>query len=188
MFEVDARPGALGKFPRMAGILLGVGIGGFFDGIVLHQLLQWHHMLSSAGYPPDTLANLEVDTFWDGLFHSITFVAVVVGVGLLWSHARRDHRTWSGKMLAGTLLIGWGVFNLVEGIIDHHVLGLHHVNETVPRAQWLAWDLGFLLWGALMLALGIYLHRRGEVETPNSRLASNAHSGTPSRGPSAHAR
>ena len=34
-----------------AGILFGLGLGGFFDGIVLHQVLQWHHMLTSAGYP-----------------------------------------------------------------------------------------------------------------------------------------
>jgi uncharacterized membrane protein len=34
-------------FPVSAGIFFGLGLGGFFDGIVLHQLLQWHHMLSS---------------------------------------------------------------------------------------------------------------------------------------------
>lgn len=55
-------------FPISAGILFGLGLGGFFDGIVLHQLLQWHHMLTSAGYPPDTVANLRVNTLWDGIF------------------------------------------------------------------------------------------------------------------------
>jgi hypothetical protein len=30
-----------------AGILLDLGLGGFFDGIVLHQILQWHHMASA---------------------------------------------------------------------------------------------------------------------------------------------
>jgi uncharacterized membrane protein len=59
-------------FPTSAGILLGLGMGGFFDGIVLHQLLQWHHMLTSAGYPADSVPNLEVNTFWDGLFHAST--------------------------------------------------------------------------------------------------------------------
>ena len=34
---------------RLPGIILGVGLGGFVDGIVLHQVLQWHHMLSSTG-------------------------------------------------------------------------------------------------------------------------------------------
>ncbi|HEU5099504.1 MAG TPA: DUF2243 domain-containing protein [Roseiflexaceae bacterium] len=36
----------------VAGIWLGLGLGGFFDGIVFHQILRWHHMLTSAGYPP----------------------------------------------------------------------------------------------------------------------------------------
>ena len=64
------------EFPVSAGILFGLGLGGFFDGIVLHQVLQWHHMLTSAGYPPDSVANLEVNTFWDGLFHASTYVFV----------------------------------------------------------------------------------------------------------------
>ena len=55
-------------FPISAGILFGLGLGGFFDGIVLHQILQWHHLLTSAGYPPDSVENLKVNTFWDGTF------------------------------------------------------------------------------------------------------------------------
>lgn len=31
----------------IAGIVLGLGQGGFFDGIVLHQILQWHHMFTN---------------------------------------------------------------------------------------------------------------------------------------------
>ena len=44
--------------PLSAGLLLGMGLGGFFDGIVLHQLLQWHHMISS-WYPINIIDNLE---------------------------------------------------------------------------------------------------------------------------------
>jgi len=64
-------------------------------------------------------------------------------------------------MLVGTILIGFGLFNLVEGIVDHHILGLHHVNETVPPEQWIWWDLGFLIWGAAMLAAGSVVFLRG---------------------------
>ena len=35
------------KFPTSAGGLFGLGLGGFFDDIVMHQVLQWHHMLST---------------------------------------------------------------------------------------------------------------------------------------------
>lgn len=44
-----------------AGILFGFGLGGFFNGIFLYQVLQWHRMLST-WYPVTTLENLELDT------------------------------------------------------------------------------------------------------------------------------
>ena len=150
------------KFPAAAGILFGLGLGGFFDGIVLHQILQWHHMITSAGYPADTVRNLEINTFFDGLFHASTYVFVVLGLIVLWRTAHRTHLWWSWKLLVGTVLMGFGTFNLVEGIVDHHLLGLHHVNETAPRAHWIYWDLGFLLWGAAMLVGGWILYRRGK--------------------------
>ena len=56
-------------FSTSAGIWLGLGHSGFFNGIVLHQILQWHHMLTSAGYPLVDIHNPKVNTFWDGLFH-----------------------------------------------------------------------------------------------------------------------
>ena len=161
-----------GRFPVAAGILFGLGLGGFFDGIVLHQVLQWHHMLTSAGYPPDSVENLEINTFFDGLFHLATYVFVVLGLAALWRTAHRAHLWWSGKLLLGTLLIGFGLFNLVEGVADHHLLGIHHVNETVPREQWIWWDAGFLVWGAAMVLGGSALYRSGRrTPAPASRGA-----------------
>jgi uncharacterized membrane protein len=151
-------------FPVIADIFFGLGLGGFFDGIVLHQILQWHHMLTSAGYPADNLPNLELNVLWDGIFHASTYIFVAAGLIILWRVARKRHIRWSGKLLPGSMLIGFGVFNLVEGIINHHLLGLHHVNETVPRDQRIYWDIGFLLWGALMLAGGWLLLRRGQED------------------------
>jgi uncharacterized membrane protein len=159
--------GDLKGFPLSAGMLLGLGLGGFFDGIVLHQVLQWHHMLTSAGYPADSVANLELNTFWDGVFHTLTYVFVAGGLAILWRHARRPHAPWSGRLLAGTLLIGFGLFNLVEGTVSHHILGLHHVNETVSQPMWIYWDVGFLTWGGAMLVAGIVFVRVGRRGTAN---------------------
>ena len=156
------------SFPAAAGILFGLGLGGFFDGIVLHQILQWHHMLTSAGYPATSVDNLEINTLWDGIFHASTYVFVVLGLILLWRTAHRVHLWWSGRLLIGTLLMGFGIFNLVEGIVDHQILGLHHVNETVPASQWLYWDIGFLVWGALMLIGGWALYKSGKQQTPGA--------------------
>ena len=66
-----------------AGTLLGVGMGGFVDGIVLHQLLQVHNMLSGK-YPPTTLVNSEINMFWDGLFHAFCWIMAAIGLALLW--------------------------------------------------------------------------------------------------------
>jgi uncharacterized membrane protein len=147
-------------FPTSAGILFGLGLGGFFDGIVLHQLLQWHHMLSS-WYPIDTIENLKLNTLWDGIFHSGTYLFVIAGLFILWRTSRKRHLAWSNKLLGGTLLLGFGIFNCVEGMIDHELLGIHHVNELVPPEQRLPWDIAFLVWGALMVIVGWLLWRSG---------------------------
>ena len=141
---------------RLGGVLLGLGIGGFFDGIVLHQLLQWHHMLSSV-YPPDTLHNMDLNARADGFFHLGTYLFTLAGLCWLWSGVRGTHRPWSTAAFVGTLLLGFGLFNVVEGLIDHQILGVHHVR---PGPHQLAYDLGFLLWGAVMIVLGLALMRR----------------------------
>jgi uncharacterized membrane protein len=151
-------------FPVGAGILFGLGLGGFWDGIVLHQLLQWHHMVSS-WHPADSVEALQLNTLWDGIFHASTYVFVALGLGLLWARARRGHLVWSSKLLIGTLLVGWGGFNLVEGVVNHQLLGIHHVNERVAASQRVIWDVGFLIWGAVMLAGGWALLARGRRET-----------------------
>jgi uncharacterized membrane protein len=151
-------------FPVSSGILFGFGLGGFFDGIVLHQVLQWHHMLSS-WYPITTLQNLELNTLWDGIFHSFTYLFVVAGLFVLWRTARWRHLYWSSKLLAGSLLIGFGAFNVAEGLADHEILGVHHVNELVAREYWIYWDAGFLVWGAAMLIAGFIILRLGQRQS-----------------------
>ena len=152
------------------GLLLGLGLGGFVDGILLHQVLQWHHMLSNTqddrigidNYPVDTVAGLEVNTLWDGFFHIATWIAVVVGLVLLWRRVTRSPGPWSRQSLLGAALAGWGAFNLVEGIVDHHLLQVHHVRQVGDVDNVLLWDVGFLAVGAALLAIGLVLYRRGQ--------------------------
>lgn len=136
-------------------ILLGLGLGGLFDGIVLHQVLQWHHMLS-AHTPPNSLASLKWNTLADGLFHVAAWVFTFIGVLLVWSSSRESEPGGWGRFLGG-ILAGWGAFNVVEGLVDHHLLGVHHVR---PGPDELLYDVGFLVWGGVMLAAGgIFLLR-----------------------------
>ena len=133
-----------------AGLLLGTGLGGFVDGIVLHQILQWHNMLSSVR-PPINLVEMKYNMVWDGLFHAFTWLMVALGLWRLWLAGQRADVPWSGRTLVGSLLLGWGLFNLVEGLIDHQLLGIHHVH---PGEGQLAWDLGFLALGLLQIGAG----------------------------------
>jgi uncharacterized membrane protein len=138
------------------GIVLGLGLGGFVDGIVLHQILGWHHMLSATD-PPTTLNAMELNTVADGLFHMGTWALVAIGLAMLWRAVRTGGWVWSGRTLVGWMAVGWGIFNLVEGIVDHHILGIHHVHPT--SAHPLAWDLGFLILGALLVLVGWRIQR-----------------------------
>lgn len=140
-----------------AGVLLGAGLGGFVDGIVLHQILQWHNMLSS-WIPPTDLIDMKTNMVWDGLFHAFTWCMCAAGLALLWRAGQRSDVPWSTRTFVGSLLVGWGLFNVIEGTIDHQILGVHHVH---PGDGQLAWDLGFLVFGAVLLGGGWTLIRAG---------------------------
>lgn len=149
-----------------AGFVLGLGLGGFFDGIVFHQILQTHHMLSA--HPDPTVAgDLRLNVLVDGLFHLVTYLLTIAGIVLVWRAWRRSTVPPSGRTLLGSALIGWGGFNLVEGTINHHVLQIHHVWPDGPGGV-VVWNVAFLLWGALMLGVGIALVRTDPAVTAGS--------------------
>jgi uncharacterized membrane protein len=152
-----SRPGPL----ISAGILLGTGLGGFLDGILLHQILQWHNMLSSIRPPTDLLA-MKVNMLWDGLFHAFTWTMTALGIWRLWLAAARSDVPWSARTFIGALVLGWGLFNFVEGVIDHQLLGIHHVHPGQAR---LAWDLGFLAFGLLEIVGGWLAIRSARADT-----------------------
>jgi len=160
-----------------AGTLLGIGLGGFVDGIVFHQLLQVHNMLSakfpvSGDMDPRSLAvNLEINMFWDGLFHVFCWFMTAIGLGLLWKAVRRPGVMLSTPAFVGSLSLGWGIFNLVEGIIDHHLLHIHHVTET---ANHLVWDLAFLASGVVLVLIGGWLILSSGRESELPRHTSEA--------------
>jgi len=134
----------------IAGTFMGIGLGGFFDGILFHQLLQIHNMLS-AKFPKTSIANMEINMFWDGLFHSLTYTMTLVGLWLLWKCGAGRDVPWSGKTFLGAYFLGWGLFNFVEGIIDHHILNIHHVMESHGQSMF---DYLFLASGLIFIIGG----------------------------------
>jgi uncharacterized membrane protein len=162
---------------KASGLLYGIGFGGFVDGIVLHQILQWHHMVSSVdGRDPGTLAGLEANTVADGFFHLGTWLAAVAGMvtALVAWRQGRIAPSWSFHL--GLVVAGWGLFNLVEGLVDHQILGVHHVRDDLGAPP--AWDIGFLLSGVLLFAVGALVHRRG-VRDLERRAVARSHRAGP---------
>ncbi len=150
---------------RAPALLLGLGLGAFVDGILLHQVLQWHHMVSDVpDYPVDTVAGLEVNTLADGFFHVLAWLLTVAGSTLGVAAWQRGRLAPSWTFHLGLVLVGWGVFDLVEGLVDHQLLGVHHVRDDLGGP--LSWDLGFLALGALLVAGGWLLHRRTPRAVP----------------------
>lgn len=135
-----------------AGYLLGFALGGCFDGILLHQILQWHHFLSGIKQPP--FDALSIQLMADGVFQIAMFLVAAVGVRkLLQARYVLIDRSFD-RVLAADLLIGFGAWNMVDGLVAHWALALHHVRMDVPDPSW--WDLlWFLLFGVLFVAAGI---------------------------------
>lgn len=149
-----------------AGIMIGFGMGGLLDFIVLHLLLQWHHMISSR-LPPEGLEALRENVFWDGTGQAALWIVAFVGVLLLLDSARNSSILPSAlpSVLAffGYFVIGWGAFNFLDGLVNHHLLGLHNVREDV--ANTMAWNLGFMFVAGILLPLvGWWMVRAGQKE------------------------
>lgn len=132
-----------------AGLLLGVAMGGFLDGILLHQVLQWHHLLSAVDSP--AVQDPRVQILADGLFHAFMYGLAVAGLVSLWKARQAFAATGGGRLLAAWLLIGFGAWHVLDAVLFHWVLGLHHIRMD---SQPLLWDalfaglgLGATLWG-----------------------------------------
>lgn len=143
-------------------------MGGFVDGILLHQILEWHNMGSSV-LRPTTMSAMRQNMIWDGQFHAAVWIITLVGIYWLLADARRGRSLPSTRAFTGQLILGWGIFNLVEGIIDHHVLNIHHVRDLpahVPAYDWL-----FLaICGAGFVVLGWALARERQRPASDGTL------------------
>jgi uncharacterized membrane protein len=115
--------------------------------------------MGSAIVPPVTMEAIQQNMRWDGFFHAAVWLLTVIGVYSLLADARRRSPLPNVTGFTGLLILGWGIFNLVEGLVDHQILGLHHVRDLpvhVPLYDWLfllIGGVGFILLG-WHLALG----------------------------------
>lgn len=137
---------------------LGFALGGFFDGILLHQILQWHHLLSGVA-PDGTVPDLRFQILADGLFHLMHYVVALLGLWLLWRARDALSRAPASQRIIPFLLIGFGVWHLIDGVLAHWVLQIHRIRMDVDTP--LLWDLAwFIPFGVLPVALGAWMLRR----------------------------
>ena len=138
--------------------LMGVALGGFFDGILLHQVLQWHHLLSGVA-PTDTVADLRFQILADGAFHVLHYIAAILGLWLALSNNRALRSRIPSRKLLGWAAVGFGAWHWLDAVVAHWGLQLHRIRMDVQNP--LFWDIGWLmLFGVLPLAAGFYLLRR----------------------------
>lgn len=139
--------------------MLGLALGGFFDGILLHQILQWHHLFSLV----PGVASLRAQMLWDGYFHAMMYVLAIVAMWGLW----RSRRALPGLP---AVLIGFGVWHMVDALLSHWVLGIHRVRLDSPNP--LLWDLLWLgLFGIMPLLVGLWWQRGKPTFFPRTGVA-----------------
>jgi uncharacterized membrane protein len=158
--ENDYRYGEIANKRKSAGsaILIGIGLAGLIDIIIFHEILQWHHTASHK-IIPNTIESLQTNIVYDGVFLAFSLIITISGIFLLWhaSSSNGKNTILSNKWLfVGLVFVGLGGFNTVEGVVNHHILEMHHVIDV---ADPFAFDLAFLIVGGLafLVAGGILL-------------------------------
>jgi uncharacterized membrane protein len=143
---------------RWGAFLVGIGLGGFFDGILLHQVLQWHHLLSNVRAP--ALQDIRAQILADGLFHVLMYFIAAVGLFKLWRAREQCAQPGSGTLLWGSALLGFCIWHFIDIVVAHWIVGIHRVRIDTPNP--LLWDLLWVgLFGALPLVLGWRMLRGG---------------------------
>jgi uncharacterized membrane protein len=132
---------------------LGFGFGALLDVMIFHMILQWHHLLSG-WIRTTTVDGLQANVYWDGLF-SLTMTGIMlVGAGMMWRVLNRSSESYSGVRVIGGLLVGAGLFNVFDGIVDHYVLGIHDVVHGTQafNPHWVGASLLIIGAGILVLS------------------------------------
>ena len=156
-----------------SGILLGIGFAGLVDTVIFHEILQWHHVVSNV-VSPTNMDLMRFNIFADGVFLAFTLAAIVAGISLLLGVFARQHPpSLFTRFFVGLLLLGFGLFNTFDGIVNHFILGIHHVRDGPDP---LFTDLTFLVVaGFAFIAVGSLLVKQGyNVKTTTSAPATSA--------------
>jgi uncharacterized membrane protein len=158
----SAAPPRLTLNAAFAAGVTGFALGGFFDGILLHQVLQWHHFLSLV--PGEALRDLRVQVLADGWFHVAVYVLALLGLFLLWRVRRDLAAQGMRRPVLAAVLLGFVAWQVTDVVLFHWVIGIHRIRVDVPAP--LLWDLGWLaVVGGVPLVAALLLRRNGSGNT-----------------------
>src|SRR5690606_27734085 len=153
-----------------AGHLLGFALSGFFDGILLHQVLQWHHLL--LGVQAEPFRDMRVQILVDGLFHVLMYAIALGGLWSLW-RGRESPDLLAGRKLMSRVLIGFGAWHVLDAVVSHWLLGIHRIKMDSPNP--LAWDLlWFVVFGIVPIVAGLLLGRSHNLRIARAGYAAAA--------------
>jgi uncharacterized membrane protein len=146
------------------GGVFGVGFGALIDVFVFHLIFQTHHLLSGI-YDPLTYDGLRTNVMFDGLFSVLMLGVMSLGAAMLWRTANRATRPLSSLVVGGSVLVGMGVFNVFDGVVNHYLLDLHNVvhGTEAYNPHWLV--VSFLMLGAGLAVLWMADRRGGPART-----------------------
>ena len=155
----NRQQGSGNGLPIAGAFILGFALSAFFDGILLHQVLQWHHLLSLV--QGEAFRDMRVQILADGIFHLASYFLAAAGTLLLW----RSRRTASpDRIILAWAIFGFAAWQFVDVIVVHWAIGLHRVRVDVPDP--LPWDIGWLVaFGILPLIAGILLRNAAQIGT-----------------------
>ncbi|RIX50201.1 DUF2243 domain-containing protein [Paenibacillus nanensis] len=125
-----------------SGILIGLGLVAFIDEAVFHQLLHWHHFFDKS--------TLAIGLISDGLFHAFSWFSSIGGMFLL--AELRTSNVWKPQRWVGGVLLGGGLFQLYDGIIQHKLMQLHQIRYV---KHVFVYDLLWNVIAAAMIVLGV---------------------------------
>lgn len=135
----------------VAGGTTGFGVGAIIDVVIFHLILQTHHLLSGF-YDPHNLNGLRTNVMIDGLFLLAMAAITGIGLGIIWRLINGSNERVSTRALVGAVVLGAGVFNVFDGVVDHYVLGLHNVVHGTEM-----WNPHWIGVSVILLAIGLLL-------------------------------
>ena len=127
-----------------SGILFGVGLIAFVDETVFHQLLRWHHFYDKS--------TTDIGLISDGIFHAFSWFATIAGL-FLFADLRRRNGLIFQRWLGGVLL-GIGVFQLYDGIIQHKWMRIHQIRYV---DNVIVYDIVWNVSALIILLIGLFL-------------------------------